>query len=805
MAESLRGNLGLKSSPLAPTACKLSTQYLVLDHMTNHYNKISKAKSAIDSKPPKCLMTSQKMRDRRNRELLINSPRPRQTLARSQSDLQKYQELFNDEPEDDDERLVQSIVRSTLMEKKGSNNATYGSLSLLESHDMDNSAMHKQAGDTRYSARPSRPTSARSALSLQSARSGHSLTSVTSRVPITTSRDPSKITYQGDLLDKRPHLFTEPKGDFTPRTLKVNHESKLKNSKWYNPPRKSASNKQNNSDEAKENGGRRSQPRSRKSLASQDGHFSNEDIGEGAETAQFSESMLMDITVRSRDGRQTQGDNQVPPLAISMDQDHMNWLQEQASKAQVRLGKLRSTLHQDEELQGHSGSRRQSEINEAIRMETLKRDEEQKYLSFANEVAEDVRSRGICADSVLHKVFDNHIERRKHELDEGRMRKVIEDIKKDLGLRERSAERPKNPPVSRDRSLERRNKSPVSSGRSAEKRIKSPVPSDRRNKSPVSSERSAEKRSKSPASSYRSDHNKSPILSSKKSVRKEAVDYDHTASTSPRSETASYPTMHEDMSTLEPLNGTTMNTTLQSTSTIKFGETKDVYSTINSERGFEDLDDNGLTATQALEQYQLDLTAKDEHTSYSRRSSEAGLSEHSQASHVSRQARPATGERRDPSLDEDSEPRARPSNETLSRTRRREWLKKSREEHVSSSSTSQAEIDKDSQREMIRDRSLDEDAANEDLSSARSVSSSQKPVAKPRGSRSASQQSSVKQDSIQDAKLEDTRQHVAESHKEEKHVNKEEASDVEEVEEEYDDDYEEEEEESTHRTSDDDF
>lgn len=37
--------IGLPNFPaLAPTSAKLTTQYLVLDHMNNHYRKINKAK-----------------------------------------------------------------------------------------------------------------------------------------------------------------------------------------------------------------------------------------------------------------------------------------------------------------------------------------------------------------------------------------------------------------------------------------------------------------------------------------------------------------------------------------------------------------------------------------------------------------------------------------------------------------------------------------------------------------------------------------------------------------------------------------
>lgn len=34
----------MSPAALAPTACKLSSQFLVLDHMSNHYTKIAKAK-----------------------------------------------------------------------------------------------------------------------------------------------------------------------------------------------------------------------------------------------------------------------------------------------------------------------------------------------------------------------------------------------------------------------------------------------------------------------------------------------------------------------------------------------------------------------------------------------------------------------------------------------------------------------------------------------------------------------------------------------------------------------------------------
>jgi hypothetical protein len=60
----LKRNLGLKSNVFAPTACSLSTQQLIADHMSYHYLRIASAKSTIDSTPPKSIASSQKVRDR---------------------------------------------------------------------------------------------------------------------------------------------------------------------------------------------------------------------------------------------------------------------------------------------------------------------------------------------------------------------------------------------------------------------------------------------------------------------------------------------------------------------------------------------------------------------------------------------------------------------------------------------------------------------------------------------------------------------------------------------------------------------
>ncbi|GFS17830.1 spermatogenesis-associated protein 7 [Elysia marginata] len=664
---------------------------------------------------------------------MVHSPRLRPTTSMSNDGFQTYQDVLNDEPEDEEDKLVHSIMKSALLDK------TASSTVLPESQKIDTKNLYLQHQDGRdsrhsftYSARPG---------SARSVHSGHSLGPSASRLPMTgTSHDPTRITYQGDVLEKRPYLFTEPERPFTPRTLKNNHQSRLKNSKCYNPPPAKG---------LRSNGAKQSQlapevrtaprPRPRSGVTRQNGNgsaFEEEScarrdsfhgLGETMETTgQLSESMLMDITLRSRDGRHyQQGEEQgphneehgqkIPPLAISMDQDHMHWLQEQASKAQVRARnreQLRSSsLHSDEEAlrpasdnQAKNILREDSETNEMIKKETMQntldsyynkmrwpsasrsntlvscssstswvsqcikeQEEDQKYLAFAKEVTDDVLSRGICSDSVLNRVFENHIERKKNELDENRMREVIRDLHRDLGLRDSSAERIPHAALSQANYNNHNLTGPVTVVTNGENGTASS------NQLPSSSSKGT---TESTSAKDESSSTLSPANHMRSIIERGSRNKNDLTSTS-----------------LEPLNvmsspsendGLTSSATMESVSSFKFGQTGNMVDTITSEaiqentareREEEEEDNadkesesNELTATQALKQYEFDLTVKegtaeqsatngtssreesDETTNFNLKHKN-GISRQKAAPRRNKLERPATGERR---VDEDS-------------------------------------------------------------------------------------------------------------------------------------------------------
>ncbi|NWY76771.1 SPAT7 protein, partial [Erithacus rubecula] len=60
------------------------------------------------------------------------------------------------------------------------------------------------------------------------------------------------------------------------------------------------------------------------------------------------------------------------------------------------------------------------------------RDEELSYLSFIEDVTDEILRIGVYSNRVLNKVFESHIQANKHRLDEGRMRQMLDVLKSDL-------------------------------------------------------------------------------------------------------------------------------------------------------------------------------------------------------------------------------------------------------------------------------------------------------------------------------------------------------------------------------------
>ena len=180
-----------------------------------------------------------------------------------------------------------------------------------------------------------RPMSARSTTSLASNFSQ------TSR-----SSNPLKVTYDGDVLNKHAQSFTEPSKPFTPRTLKSNRESRLKQYKYYTPPPSKKAEMSSKGEEPMPN----SYTKSKDTPQAKPRQRSSKGGGDMGATETLTETMLMDMSLQSHEPRQRGDGSGVPRLDITMDNDHLSWVKEQASRAQIRARSGTST--QPQELDG---------------------------------------------------------------------------------------------------------------------------------------------------------------------------------------------------------------------------------------------------------------------------------------------------------------------------------------------------------------------------------------------------------------------------------------------------------------------
>ncbi|CAH1262266.1 SPATA7 [Branchiostoma lanceolatum] len=374
-----------KSRAFAPSTNKITEQYMIQDHLSVHYKKLSSARPAIDNRPPASMVKSVKYRDQQRRLML-------------EKEMKKFQKELKS-------------ARSASRMSSRPNTPMKAQHPEQYPDDLETSTYIAQEV---ASPPPPRP---RSAYSVRSARSR------TSSVPMATQRtnmDPSKVvqlprnTPDGDILNTRAHKFRSPDRPFTPRTLnRTGVQSRLAQSKCYNPPRRKKTPKPADND-------------GRQSVASE---------------MNMSEMSYTDVPPQPAPrARRQEEESRVPPLDIEKDVDHARWVEQQAK----RMEKL--TVKEDSwSATPQPAERRMSDTNRSMystknrtKSQTMKQieaeEEELKYLEFVTDVTNDILARGIFTNKVLVQVFDNHVQKRQGELNETRMRQMIDILREDLGI-----------------------------------------------------------------------------------------------------------------------------------------------------------------------------------------------------------------------------------------------------------------------------------------------------------------------------------------------------------------------------------
>ncbi|XP_072221313.1 spermatogenesis-associated protein 7 [Leuresthes tenuis] len=362
----------LKSNPFCPRSSSKLTQSIVKDHMVSHYKKVYSAKAAIDNSVPKSLVQSVKYNDQIRQERLRREGRPQS----AHSFLQRSS------------RTSCSPAQSRLSVQCDSPYLCSRS-SIVSSPRFTTSFDAKDAVYLRH-IRPASETKYRSPeAALQREQSACSLASLRDQGGYKTFQDPVQKTYSGDLIQKHSQHFTHDK-PFTPRTLKSDKSSYLSKYRYYRaPPRKPT------------------QDCSHSRMTRQEtyhGSTKNEEY-----TQELSE----------------------PSQEYSTEHE---WSEDEASATYLSAPRHRSQTNRRQHPSFFgSSSRFTPQGGKSPTMRRVSAEEEElMYLEFISAVTEDILSRGHISDRVLDRVMKRHIDMNLHRLNEGKMRHLLEVLRKDF-------------------------------------------------------------------------------------------------------------------------------------------------------------------------------------------------------------------------------------------------------------------------------------------------------------------------------------------------------------------------------------
>ncbi|XP_012868835.1 PREDICTED: spermatogenesis-associated protein 7 [Dipodomys ordii] len=193
------------------------------------------------------------------------------------------------------------------------------------------------------------------------------------RFQLVISKAPS-----GDLLEKHSDLFSNKELPFTPRTLKTDAKSFLSQYRYYTPAKRK-----------KECSDQRTEAETQTELSS-----FNSDL-ETSETKNWPE---VEVNTKQASNSTINGsEGQIIPLPF----------------------------------QGHSVT--WDKIKDATLQRPSQHEEELLYLSFIEDVTDEILRIGVFSNRFLERLFERHIKENKHHLEEGKMRHLLQGLKIDLG------------------------------------------------------------------------------------------------------------------------------------------------------------------------------------------------------------------------------------------------------------------------------------------------------------------------------------------------------------------------------------
>nr|XP_020746244.1 spermatogenesis-associated protein 7 isoform X1 [Odocoileus virginianus texanus] len=395
-----KGHLSTKSNAFCTdsSSLRLSTLQLVKNHMAVHYNKILSAKAAVDCSVPLSMSASIKYADQQRREKL------KKELARCGRELKftkitvhsksHCKSLLNTlqkpsgEPQNENGLIIEevnefpSFTRSPVTSserlslpksQKVLTDCTENSSGSMSSMDYAASGSKKPSSGTSYGRGP-RGTFPGS-----------------QKFQLVISKAPN-----GDLLDKHSEHFSNRHLPFTPRTLKTEAKSFLSQYRYYTPARR----KKNCTD-------RRIEAETQTELSSFKSDFETVDIKNATDS---------EMNIRQASGCVSCGTKGgITPLPLQGRE--LSW--DRIKDGALQCSSSRAVCQYS--LQPPSGRKAYSDEEELL------------YLSFIEDVTDEILKLGLFSNRFLEQLFERHIKQNKHHLEEEKMRQLLHVLKVDLG------------------------------------------------------------------------------------------------------------------------------------------------------------------------------------------------------------------------------------------------------------------------------------------------------------------------------------------------------------------------------------
>uniref|UniRef100_A0A8C6FLC1 Spermatosis associated 7 n=1 Tax=Moschus moschiferus TaxID=68415 RepID=A0A8C6FLC1_MOSMO len=378
-----KGHLSTKSNAFCTdsSSLRLSTLQLVKNHMAVHYNKILSAKAAVDCSVPLSMSASIKYADQQRREKL------KKELARCGRELKftkttvhsksHSKSLLNTlqkpsgEPQDENGLLIEEVNEFPSFTRSPETSSER--LSLPKSQKVFMNCTEKNSSCSMSSMDYTASGSKKPSSGTSYGRGPRGTFPSSQKFQLLISKAPS-----GDLLDKHSEHFSNRHLPFTPRTLKTEAKSFLSQYRYYTPAKR----KKNFTD-------RRIEAETQTELSSFKSDF---------ETVEIKNATDSEMNIRQTSSCVSYGTKgRITPLPL---QGHeLPW-------DEIKDGALQCSSSSEEELL---------------------------YLSFIEDVTDEILKLGLFSNRFLERLFERHIKQNKHHLEEEKMRQLLHVLKVDLG------------------------------------------------------------------------------------------------------------------------------------------------------------------------------------------------------------------------------------------------------------------------------------------------------------------------------------------------------------------------------------